>query len=165
MSYKLVNKNYQKISLEFINFNMTFCPYYLTTQPNLIVENYNQFKRQILNDIVKYQKSLIENERTRENSEEEKWYKYSLEYLGELKFRQELERLYCTSLIGQWNTYYIKLCPYYIDDKPHHAQVEFDHIHSILELLYAHNQIWNDFYRNETNYNVNKIADKSHNVK
>jgi len=160
--YTLVKKIHEKPKIKYECFNYELNYYYLSTQPNCKAKNLKEFKKKFFDDIIRCEEASLDKYEDDEDDEEEQlrtegWYPYSLHCLGKEKFLKELERLYCTPLNGQWTNVYINLNPYYIDSKPHYAHVKFDKTPSIVELLYAHSSIWQNFYRNETQKDIDNI--------
>jgi len=148
--YTLIQKINKEPELDREIFSYEFDPYYLTIQPNIKASNFNEFKEELLASIIEHEENSIEDEGDfYEEYKDEEWYQDSLHYLGEEKFRKKLEDLYCNSLIGNWRNVYINLSPYFIDSTPHYAQVKFEKVPSIAELLYTHSRIWQEFYESK----------------
>ncbi len=157
MTYKLIKELHKKPKLEYQMFDYEFNPYYLSIQPNIKVKDVNEFKQELLQHIIEDEKSGFEDIEDDPEIKTEQWYQFSLHNMGEEDFLKELERLYCTPLNGQWNNIFIDLSPYFIDSQNHYAHVKFDKIPSMVELLYTHCCLWQEFYKNKEK-NIDNIC-------
>lgn len=135
------------------DFTYWFRPYDINLQPNIKVTSLEEFERKLFEDIIRGQEIIPDDEHD-ENSD---CYKYSLHHLGNKKFKQELKRLFCTPIMGQYKNVYIHLRPHYTSVGKNYAHVKFDHVPSLVELMYAHSQIWQNFYRTETDINIDQM--------
>lgn len=140
-----------------IIFFYDFYPYFPYIQQNIKSKNFQDFKEKLFNAIVEDQKFNIgESENYHEEYKHEEWYEYSLHFLGEEKFRERLEQLYCKPLPGNWKSVYMTLGPRLIENVPECVQIEFENVPSIAQLLYAHSQTWQKIYESK-NYDIKNI--------
>ena len=158
--YKEVKKLHQAPKLDNLVFEYEFDPYCLGTQPNLKVKNFDEFQQALIKGIVENERCTLEDFQYDIEDDPDiinkEPYQYTLHCLGEDKFLEEVGRLYCTPLNGNWRNIYINLSPYFINSKEHYSQVKFETTPSIAEILYAHSCIWQKFYKQQKE-NVEKI--------
>lgn len=143
--FELINYDVKKLPTihNFLNYDFSY--FYLSHKPNTkYSKSFKKFKKYFIKLIIEQEES---NEPCDEEDKNEPYYQWSLENLGKEKFIKEIKRLYCTPLPGWWTNIYIKYGLKYDDTAPDYALVKFKKVPSILEILYAHCLIWQNYYK------------------
>lgn len=150
--------------------NYNYKPFYLDFCHDIVgtfisvnhkVENFENFKKEFLQKLYNWAEKSINEEGGKEEYYncygDEPWYPFCLNALGKDKYLKEIERIYCTPIIGQWNDIYISLTPNFSGkDYPKYIHIKYDNYYqpSILDLIYAHLTTWQDYNRKNTDINL-----------
>jgi len=94
-----------------------------------------EYTEMLFDSIVETEQSTIANDPD---------YESSLSVLGPTEFKEELQQVYCTPLVGKWTDVYITLKV--SKDSPKFAHVKYAKSPTIVELLYTYSKLWQDYH-------------------
>lgn len=155
--YELIEYLYKvpKIKDIFINHRISY--HYIPVQPNNDSKNINEFKKYFVDELIYMANQEYEDEEDDEIDKDSEYYCHSLYHLGLDNFKKEIEQLYCTPIIGQYNYIYLTLGPnYFGPTKKYSVKLKFDKNPSIIELMYIHCNLWKKLCLKE-NVNIDVI--------